>query len=178
MASGKPMLKVALCDACERDVVFAGASLIWPRTFTAPAPHADMPEDCLVDYKEAMSIAGSSPRGAAALLRLALEKILPHIGAKAKGINDAIKELVAEGTIPKRVQQALDSVRVIGNEAVHPGELDLRDDAETVAKLFGLMNFIVEKAIAEPREIERLYSGLPPKKLEGIDQRDKPKGEP
>jgi formaldehyde-activating enzyme involved in methanogenesis len=137
-----------------------------------------MPADCLVDYKEAMDIAPLSTRGAAALLRLALEKLLPHIGATKGGINEAVGELVANGVIPARVQQALDSVRVIGNEAVHPGELDLKDDAEIVNVLFWLMNFIVEKAIAEPKEIDRVYAKLPSGKLAGIANRDKPKPAP
>lgn len=170
-------LRIAQCDACKRETVFVDRVMVWPRSSTAPTPHADMPQDCIVDYSEAMDIATLSPRGAAALLRLALEKLLPHIGATKKKIDGMIGELVESGTIPKHLQQALDSVRVIGNEAVHPGEIDLQDDAETVAVLFWLMNFIVEKAIAEPKEVERVYSGLPPGKLEGIAQRDKPKGE-
>lgn len=171
-------LRVSQCEACRRETVYVDRMLVWPFGSDAPEPHADMPEDCLVDYKEAMGIAHLSPRGAAALLRLALEKLLPHIGATKKKIDAMIGELVAAGTIPTHLQRALDSVRVIGNEAVHPGEIDLRDDAETVAVLFWLMNFIVEKAIAEPREIDRVYSGLPPSKLAGIAQRDAPKATP
>ena len=59
------------------------------------------------------------------------------------------------------MQQALDTVRVIGNAAVHPGTIDLRDDAGTVARLFRLTNFIVQKMITELKEIEDIYSNLP-----------------
>jgi hypothetical protein len=38
------------------------------------------------------------------------------------------------------VQQSLDIVRVIGNDAVHPGQIDLTDDIETATKLFVLIN--------------------------------------
>ena len=67
-----------------------------------------------------------------------------------------LKSLVEKG-LPLRLQQALDAVRVIGHAAVHPGEMDLKDDQETAGALFGLVNFIVEKMIAEPKEVERLY---------------------
>jgi hypothetical protein len=35
-----------------------------------------------------------------------------------------------------QIQQALDTVRVIGNEAVHPGEMDVRDDPSLVGTLY------------------------------------------
>lgn len=168
---------LAQCEACEREVIFNGGAMIWPRTSTAPRPSPDMPNDIASDFQEARLIHDHSPRGAAALLRLALQKLLPHIGATDSNINAGIAELVAAGTIPHRVQQALDSVRVIGNEAVHPGEFDLRDDPATVLTLFNLLNFIVEKAISEPKEIDAIYGGLPPSKLRGIEDRDKSNGD-
>jgi hypothetical protein len=131
-----------------------------------------MPEDLKADFEEARLIYADSPRGAAALLRLVLQKLCPHIGATKPGINDAIAELVKSGTISAALQQALDSVRVIGNEAVHPGELDLRDDAATVLTLFRLVNFIVEKAITEPKAVAAIYGALPPGKRAGIEERD------
>jgi hypothetical protein len=71
------------------------------------------------------------------------------------------------------VQQALDSVRVIGNEAVHPGTIDLKDNRETANQLFRLVNFIAQKMLTEPREIDEIYNGLPKDKLKSIEERDK-----
>jgi hypothetical protein len=163
---------LSLCEHCHQEVMFVDELMVWPRSSSAPAANSDMPADVAADFNEARQIYQASPRGAAALLRLALQKLLPQIGATKNGINEAIGELVEAGTIPQRVQQALDAVRVIGNEAVHPGELDLRDDAQTVLTLFNLLNFIVEKAIAEPKEIDAIYGGLPSTKLKGIEVRD------
>lgn len=36
-------------------------------------------------------------------------------------------------------------MRVIGNESVHPGEMDIRDDHDTVFQLFDLVNLIAEQ---------------------------------
>ena len=44
-----------------------------------------------------------------------------------KDINADIAALVQDG-LTERVQKALDTVRVIGNKAVHPGTLDFRDE--------------------------------------------------
>lgn len=63
-------------------------------------------------------------------------------------------------------------MRVIRNDAVHPGTIDLRDDLETVNKLFRLVNFIAYKTITEPAEVDAIYNGLPADKLAGIARRD------
>lgn len=116
-----------------------------------------------------------APRGSAALLRLVIQKLLPDLGATKKAIDAAIGELVANGKIKTPIQKALDTVRVIGNESVHPGEMDLKDNRETALALFRIINMIVETAITEPNRLEELYASLPPSKLEGIANRDAPK---
>jgi hypothetical protein len=138
-------------------------------------PAADLPNDLVDDYEEARSILPRSPRGSAALLRLVIQKLLPHLGATKKGIDDAIGELVAAGTIKTPIQKALDTVRVIGNESVHPGEMNLKDDRETALALFRIINLIVETAITEPKRLDALYASLPKSKLQGIEKRDAPK---
>lgn len=130
-----------------------------------------MPEVVRADYQEARTIVDRSPRGAAALLRLALQKLMTVLGEPGNDINRDIGSLVQKG-LPVEVQQALDAVRVVGNEAVHPGTLDLKDDTDTAAALFGLMNYIVDQRIAQPKKLQQLYSRLPPAKLAGIQQRD------
>lgn len=130
-----------------------------------------MPANIVADYEEARLIATASPRSAAALLRLCIQKLCKEIGEPGKNINDDIASLVSKG-LPVIVQQALDIVRVIGNEQVHPGTLDLRDDPEIANELFGLVNFIVENQIAQPKAIKELFERLPEAKRKAIEQRD------
>lgn len=66
----------------------------------------------------------------------------------------------------------LDTVRVIGNHAVHPGKINLDDQPQTAETLFRSVNIIAEKMIAEPKEIDALYESLPEKDKEQIAQRD------
>lgn len=167
-----PSIWFAACEACERETVFIDGRLVWPEASQAPAPNVDMPDAIRADFEEARQIYSKSPRGAAALLRLAIQKLCGELGANPKDINQAIGELVREQKISGAIQQALDAVRVIGNEAVHPGVMDLKDDQQTAVALFGLVNFIVEKAISEPKHVAAIYGSLPPGKLAGIAQRD------
>jgi hypothetical protein len=148
------------------------ALMVYPfGSANAPLPDVDLPASPRADYEEARSIVDRSPRGAAALLRLAVQKLCKALGEPGENINTDIGSLVHKGLDP-RVQRALDSLRVIGNEAVHPGVLDLEDDRDTAIALFGLINFIVEQQIRRPREIDALYDMLPEGKRKGIEDRD------
>lgn len=76
--------------------------------------------------------------------------------------------------LPQSVQQALDVVHVVGNKAVHPGQIAFDvDDEATATMLMRLLNMIVDRMITEPNEIDSLYQGLPESVRESIDKRDK-----
>ncbi|MGE8398585.1 MAG: DUF4145 domain-containing protein [Burkholderiales bacterium] len=133
-----------------------------------------MPPDVRADYLEAASILALSARGAAALLRLAVQKLMKHLGMPGENINADIKALVAAG-LPDMVQQALDYCRVVGNNAVHPGELSLEDTPDMAWTMFELINTIVQLRIAAPKQLEELYAQLPQGARDAIAKRDTPK---
>jgi hypothetical protein len=113
-----------------------------------------------------------SPRGAAALLRLAIQKLCKHLGGTGENINSDIANLVKNG-LPAKLQQALDSVRVIGNNAVHPGQIDLKDDVDTAHKLFAFINIICDNQITQPKQISEFYEEKIPDNLkDAIAKRD------
>lgn len=125
----------------------------------------------MADFEEARSIVNASPRGAAALMRLVIQKLCAHLGEKGKSIDDEIGSLVAKGLSPL-IQRALDVVRVVGNESVHPGTIDMRDDRETALRLFELVNLIADQMISQPNVVKKLYDQLPAEKLAAIEKRD------
>lgn len=132
-----------------------------------------MSGEILLDYQEAASILSKSPRGAAALLRLCLQKLMKELEESGDNINKDIASLVSKG-LPEEIQKALDIVRVIGNESVHPGKLDIRDDddIETATQLFELINIIVDECITRKKRISALYNRLPADKRQQIEKRD------
>ncbi len=145
---------------------------LFPVTSGGPRPHPSTPQDVRADYEEARAIVQQSPRGACALLRLAAQKLVDeHLQTGSGNLNKKIGQLVEDG-LPPGAQQALDALRVIGNEAVHPGTLDLRDDVETATGLFNLLNFVVDDRIERPKRIAEMYAKLPGDKLEQIQRRD------
>ena len=165
---------ISRCSHCRAYSYWIDEKLIYPSISNAPHHTEDLPEEIKKDYEEAREILNKSPRGAAALLRLCVQKLCGHLGESGKDINKDIGSLVVKG-LPTRVQQSLDIVRVIGNDAVHPGQIDLKDDIETATKLFQLINIIVDVIITQPKEIDKMFNSLPENKLDGIKTRDTPK---
>ena len=165
---------LAFCHRCELVSVWYDGQLVWPvATTTGPPPNSDIDDDIIEIYEEARAIAHRSPRGAAALLRLCLQMLCVQLDLPGKDLNADIGELVKQG-LPARVQQALDVIRVIGNDAVHPGQIDINDDPDIVDQLFTLLNFIADDQITKPREIEAIYATLPDSKREQVERRDRP----
>lgn len=165
---------ISNCFNCRKISIWIYDKLMYPVVGNVVPANSDMSEDIRRDYEEAGSILNQSPRGAAALLRLAIQKLCKELGQPGENINEDIKSLVAAG-LDARVQQSLDAVRVIGNSAVHPGKIDIRDDRATAEALFKLLNLIVDKTISEPKHIKEIYESLPQNLREAIVKRDTPK---
>lgn len=164
-------VRFSACSCCEKYAIWYNDKMLFPSATGIQPPNIDLTDEIINDYLEAASIVNNSPRGSAALLRLALQKLCIELGEN-KNIDKAIGSLVTKGLSPT-IQKALDIVRVVGNEAVHPGQIDLKDNKEIALKLFELINFIAHKMITEPKEIEALYQTLPEEKREFIEERDK-----
>ena len=165
-------IEISVCEHCGEPTIWYNGSMIYPLTSIAPLPSDDMPEDLKDDFNEARGIVSISPRGAAALLRLVLQKLMKHLGEKGENLNEDIANLVKKG-LPEKIQKALDAVRVIGNNAVHPGQIDVKDDIKTAVMLFELVNMIVEVMITQPKKVDDIYNKLPEGTKRNIENRDK-----
>jgi len=164
-------LSISFCERCGRYAIWVHERMVYPSFSIAPLPVEDMPENIKEDFLEARNIVNASPRAAAALLRLALQKLMIHLGEKGENLNEDIANLVKRG-LPAKIQKALDAVRVIGNNAVHPGKIDLKDDVETATALFELLNMIVEVMITQPKRINEIYSKIPESTRKAIERRN------
>ena len=172
--------KSCACHHCKKESVWRAikgttrGELVYPLTVNAPATHPDLPLICIPEFEEARLICGVSARGAAALLRLCLQKLLGCIGGKGEHIDADIKTLVAGGLDP-HIQQALDVIRVTGNNAVHPLDMTPEDVVENVPVLFEMINLIVDERISRQKNINERFARLPEKARLAIDKRDKSK---
>ena len=154
-------IKLSWCMHCDEECLWLNGKLIVPDSGDAPLPNEDLSDNIKADYMEAASVLQKSPRAAAALLRLALQKLCKQLGGKGKSIPEDIDLLVAEKGLPSHAADAMDAIRIVGNHAGHPGDLDLRGDAETATILFDLINFIAETMLTEPKKRKAFYEKLP-----------------
>jgi hypothetical protein len=164
-------LAMSLCHSCDGFTIWVKNRLAWPVHSIKVEPHPDIPADIKDDFIEAAEIVDKSPRGSAALSRLVVQKLVAHLGGKGKNINDDIALLVKNGLEPE-IQKALDIVRVTGNNAVHPGEIALKEDHGTAIALLQLINLVVERRISTQKRIEEMFGNLPPGALKQISERD------
>ena len=164
-------MEYCVCQHCSNWSFWYEGHMIVPYDAPVPPAHVDMPADCLADYAEARAIVAVSPRAASALLRLAVQKLVSVLGEKGESIEDDIDSLVAKG-LPVQVQHALDFCRVVGNNAVHPGEINIEDTPEIAHSLFEMMNYIVEDRISRPKQFQVLYDKLPEAARKAIDKTD------
>jgi hypothetical protein len=169
-------ISISICTSCNCGTIWYDQKVVYPNKSIIPNPNPDLSPEIIAIYNEASSILNLSPKGSAALLRLAFQKFLIQIGRKGSKINDDIKELVAEG-LSSEVQKALDLLRVIGNNAVHPGQINLDDNKEIAQSLFSILNFLADELITKPKTITSLYEDLIPETTkEHIEQRDQKPG--
>ena len=155
-------LAICMCENCTKYSYWhSGSEMIYPTQSTAPLPSKDMPEVVLSDYNEARNIFEKSPKSSAALLRAAIQKMCVSLGENGKNMNDDILSLVTKG-LPPNVQKALDLVRVVGDNAVQPGEITAADNSPSIAlSLFKLLNIMVDTMITQSKEINELFDSLP-----------------
>lgn len=166
-------LHISWCMNCNKQCLWLNKKMIVPDSGDMPLPNEDLNEDVKYDYMEAASIFQKSPRAAAALLRIALQKLCKQLGGKGEYIQDDLDMLVDKG-FPADVLDAMDSVRIVGNErGAHPGNIDIENDEEAVSMLFNLINFVADVMLTQPRKRAEFRARLPDSK-----KRKHPNNEP
>lgn len=169
----------ALCSHCKQISLWKPSEdsdlgeMLYPDFGATPLPSEDMPEEVKKDYEEAARIFIKSPRGAAALLRLGLQKLCIHLGEEGKNINTDIRSLVEKGVFSGQVVKVADTLRITGNNAVHPGQISDKDFDRVAGKMFDLINAIVEETITKPKMWNNLYEQMPENARNAAEAQDK-----
>lgn len=162
-------LFTSCCFSCKRIALWSMGTLLWPNSELPEEANPDMPDDTKVIYDEARNVAKSSPRAAAALLRLCVEKLMSDFNGK--NLNEKISDF-SKKTNNEKIQKALDVVRVAGNNAIHAGMIDSNDNNETCNTLFSIVNIITSETITKEKMITQMYENLPDETIIAISKRD------
>lgn len=162
------------CLNCEKQSIFVGGQLVYPKINQVEKPNDDLPEEVKTIYMEAANIADASPRASAALLRVALQQLLDHLGRKEKNLSDAIENFLQEKS-DRSIQQAMKVVRITGNHATHPGKIDFSENPEMAHNLFWIINFIADRVLTDERKIKQMHESLPGRDRAHSDKKDENK---
>lgn len=163
------------CFHCKKSVIWylenENPKMFFPREVAIP-PEENMPENVKEIYEEASLVLGDSPRASCALWRLALQELIKYLKEnievyselKNRNIDEDIKEIINIGNFYQGqkdvLKEAMDSIRLVGNKASHPSELDINDNSEIANILFEMINFIVGEIITKPKEMEEKLNKL------------------
>ncbi len=151
-------LSLGTCERCDRFSLWIDGAMIYPSSAELPLPRMEMPEDVRQIYLEARRTLGASPRAASALLRLAIQGLISHLG-ETQDIAESLESLKRRG-LDEKIQVALRRVRMVGEEAIEPGMIDPRDGEETAKVLFDILNLIVDALMVQPRRVDEMLGKL------------------
>lgn len=154
-------LMVSTCLNCGCSSVWRGKMLIYPilDTSNVPSPNKDLPSNIQKTYREAANVLSHSRRGAALLLRVAIEEICIEKKCKGKDLHEQIKFLEKNNPqLQDIVVRAMHDVRFIGNESAHAGSVEINEAPEVVMGMFKLVSFIAEILYSEPKKREDIHN--------------------
>lgn len=134
-------LYLSKCMSCEKHSIWKGKKLVYPIIVMTPPPCEDLPDDVKSIYNEAALILNNSPRAAAALLRLCLEKVCVDLGETHKNLFTKIENLKEAGKIPD-TEIFMHFIRKVGNDAIHPTKIIESEGDIDALLLFSMINAI------------------------------------
>ena len=154
-------LSLCRCAHCRRISIWQDGRMVFPAYSPAPPAAPDLPDALVELYEEARMLVERSHRAAAAILRLVIQKLCIHLGEAGEDLEEDIESLTNQG-LPVKIQDSLALVKVIGENAVAPGQIDEDDTPEIAMALFGVINLLVADRITHPKQMEELYTNLVP----------------
>jgi inactivated superfamily I helicase len=131
-------LHLSSCHSCNGFALWLGKRLAFPiNVEKTPAPVEE-------DFEEAAAILNKFPRGATALMRVSIQKLMPLLRQDGENLNDSMSSLVRKG-LEVEVQQAMEVLQVLGNGPVQPTSLDTEEDKEMALRFVDSLKAILER---------------------------------
>ncbi|UED79612.1 DUF4145 domain-containing protein [Lysinibacillus sp. CD3-6] len=154
-------LCISVCEGCGVELPWQSEQNIHaPVTLIAP-PDRNVPVESKLNYNEARKIYKSSSRGAATLLRIAIESLLVHLnlGLSSADLSSMVKELSEKKKAnlidcPEHIINGLLRTCLSEKGKYSAREMRGKENSEDVQILFQLVNEITEEFINRGRRIE------------------------
>jgi hypothetical protein len=131
-------LHVSGCHSCNGFALWVGDRLVFPYNVE------NTPDLIQEDFEEAATILNQSPRGATALMRVCIQKLMPLLKQDGKYLNDYISSLVRKA-LELEIQQSMEVLQVLRKSPVQLTEFNSQEDKETALRFFDSVKAILRR---------------------------------
>ena len=138
-------LYISNCHSCNGFSLWVGGLLVFP---TRIDKTLELVEE---DLEEAAAILNKFPRGAAALMRVCIQKLVPLLEDNGKELNQRVSSLVRKG-LEMEIQQAMDVLQVLRSDPVQLSQLELQADRETALRFLDSSKAVLERRMSQNRD--------------------------
>jgi hypothetical protein len=98
------------------------------------------------DFEDAAAILNQSPRGATALMRVCIQKLVPLLKQDGHYLNDYISSLVRKA-LELEIRQSMEVLQVLRNDPGQPSNLETQEDKEMALRFVDSLKAILERRI-------------------------------
>jgi hypothetical protein len=138
-------LHISNCHSCNGFSLWVGGLLVFPTRIDKT------PELVEEDLEEAAAILNKFPRGAAALMRVCIQKLVPLLEDNDKELNQRISSLVRKG-LEMEMQQAMDVLQVLRSDPVQLSRLESQADKKTILRFLDSLKEVLERRMSRNRD--------------------------
>jgi hypothetical protein len=155
---------LGLCNSCHKGVLInqsaGGETFMYPNPLPKPVDDK-LPDFIRGDIKELyLCQSVGAHKGTCALARAVLQEVCRRHDAKGKDLNEEIDDLAKNGIITKNIADFAHSIRVVGNDVLHPKD-DSREpskeDGEAILSLLEQIIFNLYIAPQTAREMKEKF---------------------
>jgi hypothetical protein len=109
------------------------------------------------DFEEAAAILNKSPRGAAALMRVCIQKLLPLLKDNGLDRSHYDSALIRKG-LEVEIQQAMEVLQVLQSDSVQLTTFESQEDKEMAFRIIDSLKAILERRTLQNRDPEERVS--------------------
>jgi hypothetical protein len=139
-------LHISNCHSCNGFSLWVGRLLAFPTRIDKT------PELVEEDVEEATAILNEFPRGATALMRVCIQKLVPLLQDNGKELNRRVSSLVRKG-LEMEMQQAMDVLQLLRSDPVHSGQLESHaDNKKTALRFLDSLKEVLERRMSQNQD--------------------------
>ena len=138
-------LHISNCHSCNGFSLWVGGLLVFPTRIDKT------PELVEEDLEEAAAILNKFPRGAAALMRVCIQKLVPLLEDNGKEFNQRVSSLVRKG-LEMEMQQAEEVLQVLRGDSAQLNSLESQADRETALRLLDSLKAVLERRMPKTQD--------------------------